>query len=396
MKIVFVTTHLAVIGGHGNFILDYTNYLSKNGHEIIVVAQKIDTKLYKFNKKILLIEIGGPLPSSPIYWLLFSKIKNQYLKILNGLKYDIVCSNLFPTNYICSNVNKKSYFKHIYYCHEPFRFFHDKNFYSKAPLLQKIGSYFLKLFFKKYDISGTINANEVICNSNFTRSRVKEIYSRNSYLNYHIIDTNKKINELSDNFNQKLNLTNEIPLLFTLGLTHHMKGTKELMIIFYRILKSLPETTLLIGGWISKENEIIIKKMIKTLKIPKNKVIKYGYIENNKLNNMYKRATLTVYTAIEEPFGLIPLESMKNGTPVIAFEGGPSETIQDGKTGYIIKNGNLNDFTSKAIKLLKDKNLNKYFSKNGMTHVRKNFSFRKGVSNFESLLYSIFTKKKNY
>ena len=43
------------------------------------------------------------------------------------------------------------------------------------------------------------------------------------------------------------------------------------------------------------------------------------------------------YTAIDEPFGLIPLESMNYGIPVIAFEGGPSETIIDGLAGYLIK-----------------------------------------------------------
>ncbi len=52
--------------------------------------------------------------------------------------------------------------------------------------------------------------------------------------------------------------------------------------------------------------------------------------------------------AIDESYGLIPLESMKNGTPIIAFKGGPSETILDGQTGYLIKNYNFNDFVKKS------------------------------------------------
>lgn len=41
----------------------------------------------------------------------------------------------------------------------------------------------------------------------------------------------------------------------------------------------------------------------------------------------------------EEPFGLVIVEAMASGTPVIAFDrGAVSEIIEDGKTGFIVKN----------------------------------------------------------
>ena len=160
-----------------------------------------------------------------------------------------------------------------------------------------------------------------------------------------------------------------------------MKGTKELMIIFHKILEKIPKAILLIGGNIKKENKRIIKRMIKKLKIPSHNIIFYPNIKNENLKYFYMNSTLTLYTAIDEPFGQIPLESMKYKTPVIAFEGGgPSETIQDGKTGFLIKNFDLEDFAEKAIDLIMNKELYYTFCQNAKYHVTNNFNFERSVS----------------
>ena len=80
---------------------------------------------------------------------------------------------------------------------------------------------------------------------------------------------------------------------------------------------------------------------------------------------------------------------MKNGTPVIAFEGGPSETILDGQNGYIIKNGDFNDFAQKAIKLIRDKTLYERFSKNSVEYIKKNWNFDKSFLDLEAMLKRI-------
>jgi alpha-1,3/alpha-1,6-mannosyltransferase len=56
----------------------------------------------------------------------------------------------------------------------------------------------------------------------------------------------------------------------------------------------------------------------------------------------YERATLfqtalcVVYTPDKEHFGIVPLEAMYAGTPVVAVNsGGPMETVVDGATGYL-------------------------------------------------------------
>ncbi|MFX1392260.1 MAG: glycosyltransferase family 4 protein [Promethearchaeota archaeon] len=394
MKITFVTSHLTVFTGAGKFIMDYANRFCERGHEMTVVAQKINQDNFKFNEKIELIEVGGPLPSNLFHWLRFKKIIRRYSQVLNKIDTDLIFSQYFPSAYCCAKSEKRKYVKHVNFCQEPYLFFHNKEFYSNAPLFLKIYSKVLRHFFKKFEIEGICDTDEIICNSYYTNNKIKDYYNRESLVHYIGVDCKdttdpKEIYKLE----QILNLKKNTPIIFALGLTHHMKGTKELILILKIILEHIPETILLIGGWIKKENITMINKLIKKLKLPPENIILYGFIESKLLKYFYEQSYLTFYTALNEALGLIPLESMFNGTPVIAFEeGGPKETILDGKTGYLIKNRNLNEFAEKAINLMKDKELYNKFSENAKEHVKTNYCYKKLVPDLELILLKIINK----
>jgi glycosyltransferase involved in cell wall biosynthesis len=54
------------------------------------------------------------------------------------------------------------------------------------------------------------------------------------------------------------------------------------------------------------------------------------------LVDLYRRCLLLVFTARNEDFGMVPLEAMACGTPVLAVDrGGPRETVLDGRTGWL-------------------------------------------------------------
>ena len=57
------------------------------------------------------------------------------------------------------------------------------------------------------------------------------------------------------------------------------------------------------------------------------------YVPEENLSNLYRGALATIFPG-DEDFGIVPLESMACGTPVIAFRGGGAlETVQEGITG---------------------------------------------------------------
>lgn len=385
MKLIFAIPHLMLLTGAGKVLMAYANKFAEIGHDVSIVTQKINRKNFKFNEKIVLFEVGGPLPSNPFYWINFINIKKKYLKILNKLDCDFLISMLFPSNYICSKVNKNRYTKHLYYCFEPYRLFHDGEYIKNAPFVLKKFSWISSFFFKSLDIKGAKSADEIICISRYIQKRVREVYYRNSFLHYigvYIYSDSDHI------YNHKLNhkINKNRPYIFTLGLSHHMKGVRELMIIFQKILKKKPNSILTIAGRISKDNKSLILKMIKKLKIPQNNIIFHGIIDDSKLNSFFSKSSVTIYTSIDESYGLIPIESMLNGTPVVAFKNaGPAETILDGNTGFLIKDFDLNDFARKVIKIIEDENLYRKLSKNGINHVRDNFNFDQSFIELENM-----------
>lgn len=78
----------------------------------------------------------------------------------------------------------------------------------------------------------------------------------------------------------------------------------------------------------------------------------FGIDERNKFLMMAKALLFPIQW--EEPFGMVMVESMATGTPVIAFKrGSVPEVIEDGKTGYIVpKQEGLEGFTHALKKLL--------------------------------------------
>ena len=72
--------------------------------------------------------------------------------------------------------------------------------------------------------------------------------------------------------------------------------------------------------------------------------------------NSYSKALVVLYTPIREMFGIVPIEAMAAGVPVIATnEGGPKETIIDGKTGYLVDSNE--DHIAEKINQLKSKDI---------------------------------------
>jgi len=131
----------------------------------------------------------------------------------------------------------------------------------------------------------------------------------------------------------------------------------------------------LICAWEWKDVEFwfvgegILKKQIEKMQ-GKYPVRYFGYIENQeKLAEVYRQADIFILPAsatYEELFGIVLIEAMASGLPVIAANSlGPSEIVDHGVNGYLIPKGNVKAL-GKAIKhLLENPELRKRMGKEG-------------------------------
>lgn len=70
------------------------------------------------------------------------------------------------------------------------------------------------------------------------------------------------------------------------------------------------------------------------------------------LAKAYAAADVFLHCSITETFGLVVLESMASGVPVVARdEGGPSETVKHGRSGYLVPPHDLDTFVGYAYDL---------------------------------------------
>lgn len=88
------------------------------------------------------------------------------------------------------------------------------------------------------------------------------------------------------------------------------------------------------------------------------RVVFTGMLRGDDLARAYAAADVFLHCSITETFGLVVLESMASGVPVIARdEGGPSETVQHGKTGYLVPPLDMEKFVAYAHSLASDSDL---------------------------------------
>ena len=83
-------------------------------------------------------------------------------------------------------------------------------------------------------------------------------------------------------------------------------------------------------------------------------IFSLGEVPNQELRKYYTAADVTCLPALNEPFGLVVLESMASGTPCIASRNtGCEDFILDGKNGLLVKKRDTNGLVE-AIERLRD------------------------------------------
>ncbi|KAI5919180.1 hypothetical protein F4810DRAFT_688725 [Camillea tinctor] len=121
----------------------------------------------------------------------------------------------------------------------------------------------------------------------------------------------------------------------------------------------------IVGGNRNSVVEEEIKEMFEPLR-ESGKVIFTGFKVGEELTSHYASADIFLHCSVTETFGLVVLEAMASGVPVVARdEGGPSDIIDQGKSGFLVPPDDLEGFVQKALELADDPGLRQRVSQAG-------------------------------
>jgi glycosyltransferase involved in cell wall biosynthesis len=204
---------------------------------------------------------------------------------------------------------------HITYCHTPMRYAWDLHhqYLREAGLQKGLKAFYVKRVLHRmriWDVISSYRVNHFIANSNFVAKRIEKIYRRKADVIYPPVDTDKfTLNDNKDNY--YLTASRFVPY-------------KRVDLIVEAFSKMPDKKLLVIGdGPGEKRIKSLAGKNIEFL----------GYQQPDKLKNYMQNAEAFVFAA-EEDFGIVVVEAMACGTPVIALNrGGTAETVIDNKTG---------------------------------------------------------------
>jgi len=359
MKIAFF--HNLPEGGAKRVIFEQIKYLSKK-HKINVF--EISQTDNKFNdlKKIAHVNtfnfnidnnFPGFLNRLDSDYRNFYSLKSLHKQIaeeINRGKFDLAI--VHPDRYTQAPFLLR-YLKtsSIYFCEEVLRIAYEKELAFNEDV------FFIKKWYEKetrkirkdIDRKNAISARLILANSRYTSENVKKAYGRDSKVFLLGVD--------SSLFKPK-NVIKTVDVLY-IGEMEDMEG--------FDLLKE-----------VSREDSIRVKILSR-----KNRKF---HLPDKDLINEYNRSKIVVALNRNEPFGLIPLEAMSCGVPVIAVEeGGFKETVRNSLTGYLIKRDGK-ELNNKIKELLRDKSLYNKMSKNCREEIVENWDWNIRMKEFEKYL----------
>lgn len=137
------------------------------------------------------------------------------------------------------------------------------------------------------------------------------------------------------------------------------------------ILRSIPDTVFAIIGDGNLRNELEL--LARDLGIANN-LLFLGY--RNDAISIIKHFDVFLSTSKTEGFGLVLIEAMAAGIPIVALNmtGAISEIISNGRDGFVVETENFEEIADRTIKLLHDSSLRQEFVNNAYIKVRRNFS----------------------
>lgn len=127
--------------------------------------------------------------------------------------------------------------------------------------------------------------------------------------------------------------------------------------------------------WVGKNNPSMLAEALERNGVSEFPNVSFtGYVPSNQIGSIYAASDVFALTSREDPFPSAVLEAFAACTPVVAFEGngGYTDIVIDGETGFLVNPGDLTSFSMKLASLLNDETLASGIKRNCKKYVESN------------------------
>ncbi|MFK7733394.1 MAG: glycosyltransferase, partial [Pseudomonadales bacterium] len=179
---------------------------------------------------------------------------------------------------------------------------------------------------------------------------------------------------------EALGLSADDFVLITVGRLVPRKAVNQLLEVVSNIKQQKPKL-IIIGGGPEEEG---LQKQAKELNLD-DQIIFAGHVSDSEKTGMLQLSDAYVSTSQHEGFGLVFLEGMAAGLPVVCYDhGGQTDFVHDGENGFLVKLNDQEKFQSRIEQLSIDRELYDTMSSNNLSAI-ENYYIDKCAADYEEL-----------
>ena len=361
-----------IVGGIARVVHDLSQRLIRDGHEVTVVTYRDgDVPYYENDKGVNVYRVDNYMihPNNFIDWIMqlnFNMIAKASEIINEQGKFDVIHAHDWLVAYSAKTL-KESYKIPIVTTIHATESGRNSGIHDEVQRYINDSEWLL-----------TYESTEVIVNSNFMKNDLQRLFGL-PYEKINVIPNGISLNNFSGvekdyDFRRKYAMDNEKIILYV-GRLVYEKGIQHLIGAMPKILANYHDAKLVIcgkGGMIDE-----LRQETRNLGI-ENKVYFAGYCDSKTVQKMYKCADIAVFPSTYEPFGIVALEAMLAGIPIVVSDvGGLNEIVEHGVTGMKSYAGNSNSISDSVLSLLFDAKLCDNVSKNAVKKVKELYNWNK-------------------
>lgn len=276
----------------------------------------------------------------------------------------------------------------LYFCFEPPRFIYSDtgDIVSRLGMLGRLVSPAFRIY-RRLDQAMVRSAHRVLSNSPYGSRRIWNAYKRKALVIEHGMDFREPDEATVEALRERYGLRDR-PVAVTVNHLHPRKRID----LFIRAVREAAgkvhgAVALVVGGGPERES---LETLAVSLGMAVGRdVVFTGAVPEDELPAHYALGNVYVHTGREESFGLSVIEALGLGLSVVSVnEGGPCDTVQHGKSGYLVP-ATAEALGSAAADLLADPRTAREMGKAGASFVRSHFQWEKGAATLLGVLRSV-------